>query len=286
MDIERLEIDANGLTFTARVAGPRRGRPVAPPPRLPPDVVVAGGPSWRPWARPGSGPSPPSSGATPPGPARPRSRSTRWATWSTTCWPSPTPCRWPPFDLVGHDWGGMVAWVVAARHAERVRSLTVVSTPHPEALREARPPATPSSRAPTGSSQLFRQPEQPERMLLGPDGSGAGLRQLFSSAGLDPAVADEYVSTLTQPGALTAALNWYRAMDEQDVAGPAARWSCRPCTSGRPGDGALGRRAAEAHGRAGGRPVPVRGARRGQPLDPRAGARRASRLLLDHLAST
>ena len=41
------------------------------------------------------------------------------------------------FDLVGHDWGGMVAWVTAARHPDRLRSLTVVSTPHPEALRAA-----------------------------------------------------------------------------------------------------------------------------------------------------
>ena len=43
------------------------------------------------------------------------------------------------FDLVGHDWGGMVSWVAAARHPDRVRSLSVVSTPHPLALR-ARPP--------------------------------------------------------------------------------------------------------------------------------------------------
>lgn len=37
--------------------------------------------------------------------------------------------------LVGHDWGGAVAWAVAARHPDRLRSVTVVSTPHPGALR-------------------------------------------------------------------------------------------------------------------------------------------------------
>lgn len=41
------------------------------------------------------------------------------------------------FDVVGHDWGGAVAWGVAARFPERVRSVTAVSTPHPTALVEA-----------------------------------------------------------------------------------------------------------------------------------------------------
>src|SRR6202521_3100952 len=41
------------------------------------------------------------------------------------------------FDLVGHDWGAMVAWVVAGRHPERVRTLTAVSVPHPRAFAAA-----------------------------------------------------------------------------------------------------------------------------------------------------
>jgi pimeloyl-ACP methyl ester carboxylesterase len=44
----------------------------------------------------------------------------------------------PRFHLVGHDWGGAVAWGVAFRHPERLRSLTVLSTPHPAALGRAR----------------------------------------------------------------------------------------------------------------------------------------------------
>jgi pimeloyl-ACP methyl ester carboxylesterase len=35
------------------------------------------------------------------------------------------------FDLVGHDWGGYLAWVIAGRQPERTRTLTSVSTPHP-----------------------------------------------------------------------------------------------------------------------------------------------------------
>ena len=41
------------------------------------------------------------------------------------------------FDLVGHDWGAMVAWVVAGRHPDRVRTLTAVSVPHPRAFAAA-----------------------------------------------------------------------------------------------------------------------------------------------------
>jgi pimeloyl-ACP methyl ester carboxylesterase len=46
-----------------------------------------------------------------------------------------------PIHLVGHDWGGMVAWHLAARHPERVATLTAVSTPHPRA---SRPPCAPA----------------------------------------------------------------------------------------------------------------------------------------------
>ena len=41
------------------------------------------------------------------------------------------------FDLVGHDFGGMVAWMVAGHHPDRVRTLTVASTPHPAAFRSS-----------------------------------------------------------------------------------------------------------------------------------------------------
>ena len=41
------------------------------------------------------------------------------------------------FDLVGHDWGAAVAWHLAGRHPDRVRSLTALSVPHPRAIVEA-----------------------------------------------------------------------------------------------------------------------------------------------------
>ncbi len=45
---------------------------------------------------------------------------------------------WSRFHVVGHDWGGALAWHVAGRHPERVRTLTSVSTPHPAAFLAAK----------------------------------------------------------------------------------------------------------------------------------------------------
>ena len=41
------------------------------------------------------------------------------------------------FHLVGHDWGGQLAWLIAAHHPERVRTLAVLSRPHPAAFAAA-----------------------------------------------------------------------------------------------------------------------------------------------------
>jgi pimeloyl-ACP methyl ester carboxylesterase len=115
------------------------------------------------------------------------------------------------FDLVGHDWGGLVAWYVAGFHPDRVRSLTSVSTPHPLALAAALVSGDPDQVQRSGYIDLLRQPEVPEQILLGADGSGEGLRQVFADSGVEDDAVDSYVECLCQPGALTAALNWYRA---------------------------------------------------------------------------
>ncbi len=112
------------------------------------------------------------------------------------------------FHLVGHDWGASVAWVVAARHAGRLRSLTTVSVPHlaafGQALRDSR-----DQREMSRYMQLFRQEGRPEEVLL-EDGAHR-LVDFYEGRVPDDAVA-EYVRLLSEPGALTAALNYYRAM--------------------------------------------------------------------------
>lgn len=109
--------------------------------------------------------------------------------------------------VVGHDWGGVVAWALAARRPERVASLTVLGTPHPAAMRAGllRGQALRSSYV--GGFQL---PWLPERRLLARD--GAGLRRALERAGLAPRLVDRYVARMREHGALTAALNWYRAL--------------------------------------------------------------------------
>src|SRR5437899_11080987 len=71
--------------------------------------------------------------------------------------------------LVGHDWGGAVAWAVAGQFADRLRTLTVVSTPHPYALREARRAEDDDQRRRIEYVELFRMPGKAEDVLLEDD---------------------------------------------------------------------------------------------------------------------
>jgi pimeloyl-ACP methyl ester carboxylesterase len=244
VEIDRLEIDANDLTFSARAAGPQVGRPVLLLHGFPqsswcwrPQLLLLGSAGYRAVAPDQRGYSARARPGAVADYALGRLVADVLAIADTM--------QMATFDLVGHDWGGMVAWVVAARHAERVRSLTVVSTPHPEALRAVGGQPQVAGEAGAGFSELFQRPEEPEKLLLGPDGTGSGLRDLLVATGLSPESATEYVAPLTQPGALTAVLNWYRAMTGAEVAGlPPVVVPTRYIWS--TGDLALGRAAAEA----------------------------------------
>lgn len=110
--------------------------------------------------------------------------------------------------LVGHDWGAAVAWPFAVTHPDRVRSLTAVSVPHlaayGRALRD-----DPDQQQRGAYIGLLRQAGKAEDVLLADD--AARLRAMYQGAVPAEQVA-EHLDLLTQPGALTAALNWYRAM--------------------------------------------------------------------------
>lgn len=241
--VERLEIDANGLRFTARASGPPDGRPVLLLHGFPqsslswqPILATLGAAGYRAVAPDQRGYSP---GARPADVA-----AYRVSELVADVVAIAKTMAMPTFDLVGHDWGGMVAWVVAATHAELVRSLAVVSTPHPGALAAALTAGDEDQVQRSSYVEVFRRPAEPERLLLGENGQADGLRTMFSATGLVEERAGEYVSAMQEPGAMTAALNWYRAMDPAEVAGLAPVvvptlyvWST--------GDAALGRRAAE-----------------------------------------
>jgi pimeloyl-ACP methyl ester carboxylesterase len=80
------------------------------------------------------------------------------------------------FHLVGHDWGGVVAWRLAGRHPERVATLTAVSTPHPRAFARALVAGTQALRS--AYIPVFRLPRLPE-LLLGAHRQW-GLRRLLA----------------------------------------------------------------------------------------------------------
>ena len=140
--------------------------------------------------------------------------------------------------LVGHDWGGALAWQVALAAPHRLTGLTVLSTPHPAAL----------VRSLVSSAQflrsfyvlVFQLPRIPEALLR--TGLAAGLQK----GGLNRASATAYGAFMAKPGRLTGGLNWYRGMWLPDRRASRARMVTVPTTFiwGN-GDEALGRRAAE-----------------------------------------
>jgi pimeloyl-ACP methyl ester carboxylesterase len=113
---------------------------------------------------------------------------------------------WQRFDLVGHDWGGAVAWWTADAHPERLRSLSVVSTPHPAALGEALR-SDEEQRMMSQYMTEWREKSTERRMLAD---NAKALRAIFDRR-VEHSRVDEYVQRLSEPGALTAALNWYRS---------------------------------------------------------------------------
>ena len=122
----------------------------------------------------------------------------------------------PSVHLVGHDWGAICAWHVALRHPDRVRTLTAVSVPHPHATGRAFVVDS-DQRERSAYIKLFRQAGKAETLLLQDD--ARRLRALFDGSGLGAAGVDAYVRPLLAPGALTGALNWYRAMSSRDLLG-------------------------------------------------------------------
>jgi len=145
--------------------------------------------------------------------------------------------------VVGHDWGANVAWTLAGWHPDRVPTLTSVSVPHPAAYTVAYR-ADPEQKERSAYIRLFWQEGKAEEVLLADD--GRRLRRMLGTeaeTGIPAEAVDEYVSVLSAPGALTAALNWYRQMgsgprlDPVDVPTTYV-WS--------DGDVAIGRTAADA----------------------------------------
>lgn len=113
----------------------------------------------------------------------------------------------PRFHLVGHDWGGQIAWLIAAGQPSRVRSLTILSRPHPAAFARAMREDTEQSGR-SSHHRAFRESNAVERMR---EAKLQPLRAALESQGVPSTDAEVYLQTLSQAGAIEGAMNWYRA---------------------------------------------------------------------------
>jgi pimeloyl-ACP methyl ester carboxylesterase len=113
--------------------------------------------------------------------------------------------------LVGHDWGGMVAWGVAYAVPDRIQTLSVLACPHPSVLKQV----------PSGWDQwlrssyllLFQLPWLPELLLeWGNYGAIAHLLRwaAVNQSAIRPADIALYQDAAAQRGALSGMLNYYR----------------------------------------------------------------------------
>lgn len=149
--------------------------------------------------------------------------------------------------LVGHDWGGGVAWMVAATRPDRLHTLTAVSAPHPRAVASAM--LTSRQLLQAWHLMFFQLPWLPEAAIRSRGGRLAVA--VLKRSGLGDDLARTYVDRLnSDPGALAGALRWYRALPLDASTGRKTGAITVPTTYvWSTDDVALGRRAAELTGR-------------------------------------
>jgi pimeloyl-ACP methyl ester carboxylesterase len=118
--------------------------------------------------------------------------------------------------LVGHDWGAAIAWGVAALAPERLITVSPLSVPHTAAFMKAL--VTSRQGLASWYMYFFQLPILPELVLLGRDGKAARLAQVLRVMTKQAReIAKRDAATMMEPGRLTAALNYYRALPLSDV---------------------------------------------------------------------
>lgn len=111
------------------------------------------------------------------------------------------------FHLGGHDWGAMVAWALASTFPRRVKRLAIANVPHP-AVFSSYLRSHPSQLLKSWYMFFFQLPGLPEQFVK------AGSWKFLVSAlpeGWQAPQYDRYRAAWSQPGAITAMINWYRA---------------------------------------------------------------------------
>ena len=120
------------------------------------------------------------------------------------------------FAIVGHDWGGALAWHLAAQNPDRIDRAVILNGPHLGAAR-GYALSHPGQMLKSWYIGLFQVPWLPERLLSASDFAWV-RKALIRTSQPGAFQADDlahYGKAWAQPGALTAMLNWYRAIPLQ-----------------------------------------------------------------------
>jgi pimeloyl-ACP methyl ester carboxylesterase len=112
------------------------------------------------------------------------------------------------FHLVGHDWGGSIAWALADRHHARVASLTVLSRPHPNAFNRALQMIDGDQAQRSRHHKAFLEPDAADVVLAD---DAKWLRERLAANGVPAAAIEAHLAVLGNKDAMEAALAWYRA---------------------------------------------------------------------------
>jgi pimeloyl-ACP methyl ester carboxylesterase len=116
-------------------------------------------------------------------------------------------------DVVGHDWGAITAWIAAMRHPDRVGRLAIVNVPHPARFLDGL--LSPMQLLRSSYVFFFQIPRLPEEVIRA--GDFALLRSVLGREPVRPGALtaediERYIEAIAQPGALTATINYYRAL--------------------------------------------------------------------------
>jgi pimeloyl-ACP methyl ester carboxylesterase len=148
------------------------------------------------------------------------------------------------FHLVGHDWGAGIGWQLAIDSADRLKSYTALSIPHIASFGAAIAD-DPEQQDRSSYMAFFWLPWLPEQTFAVND--LAALRALYVDH--PEPEQEEYLAVFSEPGAMTGALNWYRASADGGGIGASGNVTTPILFIWGNQDPAVGRTAVEGQGR-------------------------------------